>query len=87
MQVNDKVKVYLETHGFHYHECDDTWVDGYFDMDSIITQINFYNEYGYKVILNDYGIYDEEDLNLVKEILSKAKQIYSTCCNLMEDVA
>lgn len=62
-------------------------MDGYFDMDSIITQINFYNEYGYKVILNDYGIYDEEDLNLVKEILSKAKQIYSTCCNLMEDVA
>lgn len=60
-------------------------MDGYFDMDGIITQINFYNEYGYKVILNDYEIYDEEDLNIVKEILSKAKQIYSTCCDLMED--
>lgn len=55
-------------------------------MDSSIIQIDFYNECGYKVILNDYGIYDEEDLNIVKEKLSEARQIYSTCCDLMEDV-
>lgn len=87
MQVNDKVKVYLETHGFHYHEYDDTWVDGFFDVDCIIIQINFYNEYGYKVILNDYDIYEKDDLNIVKEKLSEARQVYYTCCDLMEDVA
>lgn len=67
MQVNDKVKVYLETHGFHYHECDDTWVDGYFDVDGMITQINFYNEHGFNIILNDYIVYEEGDLEVIQK--------------------
>ena len=86
MQVDDKVKAYLESHGFHYHEYDDTWVDGYFDVDDIIIQINFYNEYGYKVILNNYVVYEEDDLKIVQEKISEARQIYYMCCDLMENV-
>ena len=87
MQVNDKVKAYLESHGFHYHEYDNTWVDGDFDVDGMITQINFYNECGFKIILNDYIVYEERDLEVIQEKLSEARQIYYTCCDLMRNVA
>lgn len=62
-------------------------MDGYFDVDGMITQINFHNEYGFNIILNDYIVSEEGDLEVIQEKLSEARQIYYTCCYLMEDVA
>ena len=86
MQVNDKVKVYLETHGFDYHEYDDTWVDGYFDIDSIVAVLSFNTDcdYGYKITINNYDVFNEEQLENFKDRISDLRRIYYIALELKD---
>ena len=84
MELNNKAKEYLESQGFHYYEYDDTWVAGYFGIDDIIIQLNFYSQHGYEVIINDYDIYEEEDLEIIRDKLAIAREAYYNVIDLIE---
>lgn len=71
---------YLESRGFHYHEYDDTWIRGDYDANEEVYVLNFYNEYGYNVWIDNRTIFDEKDIEELAESLKHSmeylKEVY-----------
>lgn len=69
---------YLKSKGFHYYEYDETWVNGYYDVDSVVAVLNFTVAYGcgYNLTINNYDVFDEDDIESFKDGLLELRKIY-----------
>lgn len=77
---------YLESKGFHHHDYDGTWVNGYYDVNSVVDVLDFTAEYGYgyKITINDYDVFNEDDIESFKDRLSDLRKIYYKAFELEE---
>ena len=79
-------KEYLENRGFHYHESDDTWIRGYYDENEKVYILNFYNEYGCNVWIDNRTIFEEKDIEELAESLKTSmkylREVYNEAIKL-----
>lgn len=77
---------YLKSKGFHYYEYDETWVNGYYDIDSVVAVLDFTTKYkygyGYYLTINNYDVFDEDDIESFKDALSDLRKIYCEAVEL-----
>lgn len=69
---------YLKSKGFHYYDYDETWVNGYYDIDSVVAVLKFTPGpgCGYNLSINNYDVFDEDDIECFKDALSDLRKIY-----------